>query len=92
VTPLALEYQPGQAVAPHEVLPDLSRWGGDHDVVVGEEVGLLGHDACGQWTCAERCWMSSMIDMIMSSVTLLAGRRRHSPSSASFPGVVTTIG
>src|SRR5580700_10058647 len=28
-----------------EMLPDLSRWRGDHDVVVGEEVGLLGHDA-----------------------------------------------
>jgi hypothetical protein len=27
------------------MLPDLFRWRGDHDVVVGEEVGLLGHDA-----------------------------------------------
>jgi hypothetical protein len=28
-----------------EMLADLSRERGEHDVVVGEEAGLLGHDA-----------------------------------------------
>jgi hypothetical protein len=45
VTALALEYQFGRSGGVNEMLPDLSRGCSDHDVVVGKEVGPLGHDA-----------------------------------------------
>ena len=51
-----------------EMLPDLPRWRGDHDVVVGKEVGVLG-TMFGQWMCAERRWMYSMIDMTVPSIS-----------------------
>ena len=44
VMSLALEYQSGQAVAWMRC-SQIFRGRGDHDVVVGEQVGLLGHDA-----------------------------------------------
>jgi hypothetical protein len=61
VTPLALEYQPGQAVArmrcsqsfPGGAAITMSFW--------AKRSACSGTVPCGQWMCAERRWMSSTI-------------------------------
>src|SRR5271170_4058978 len=68
VTSLALEYQSGQAVAwmrcsqifPGGAAITMSLW--------AKRSACSGTMPCGQWMCAERRWMSSMIDMIVPSI------------------------
>ena len=69
VTSLALEYQSGQAVAwmrcsqifPCGAAITMSLW--------AKRSACSGTMPCGQWMCAERRWMSSMIDMIVPSIS-----------------------
>ena len=64
----ALEYQSGQAVAwmrcshivPAGAAITMSLW--------ANRSACSGTMPSGQWMCAERRWMSSMIDMIMPSI------------------------
>src|SRR5580692_2452618 len=70
VTLRALEYQSGQAVAwmrcsqifPGGAAITMSLW--------AKRSACSGTMPCGQWMCAERRWMSSMIDMIEPSIRL----------------------
>src|ERR1700733_8863815 len=68
VTSRALEYQSGQAVAwmrcsqifPGGAAMTMSLW--------AKRSACSGTMPCGQWMCAERRWMSSMIDMTVPSI------------------------
>src|ERR1700735_3264335 len=68
VTLRALEYQSGQAAAwtrcsqifPGGAAITMSLW--------AKRSACSGTMPCGQWVCAERRWMSSMIDMIVHSI------------------------
>src|SRR5580693_759263 len=79
VTSLALEYQSGHAVAwrrcsqifPAGAAITMSLW--------ANRSACSGTMPWGQWMCAERRWMSSMIDMIVLSI-------RSCNESAVWPG------
>src|SRR5580692_3313849 len=75
VTSRALEYQSGQAVAwrrcsqifPGGAAITMSLW--------ANRSACSGTMPCGQWMCAERRWMSSMIDMIVPPFAASPGLR-----------------
>src|ERR1700722_8542759 len=69
-TSLALEYQFGQLVACTRCLQIISIGAAITMSLWAKRSASSGTIFSGQWMCTERCWMSSIIDMIVPSIML----------------------